>query len=158
MLNQVLADATEVPRTIFHCSFIFSNFKIISRNNQVDNRPYPFPQHWFMTNYVSPFGSSTLYPSWHDSDLLVKFLCRFLWGPNHYGASYCIPVEASDGSASIPRNMDTPLGPLSTPCNLPLRFVSLHMSELSIRQQNLLFILCDYHRKMRFYCNNTTTF
>lgn len=81
-----------------------------------------------MTNNISPFGSS-----WHDSDLFVKFLCRFLWGPNHYGASYCISVEASDGSASIPRNMESPLGPLSIPCNLPLRFVSLRMSELCIR-------------------------
>ena len=51
----------------------------------------------------------------------------------HYDASHGMPVLASDGSASIQRNMETPLGPLSTFFDLPLRFFSLYMSEFSMR-------------------------
>ena len=47
-------------------------------------------------------------------------ICRFFCGPKHYDAYQDIPVDASDCFASIPRNIMTSLGPLSTLCELHL--------------------------------------
>lgn len=57
-------------------------------------------------------------------------ICWFLRHPIHY-ASHGVPLEASDGSASIRGNTVTPLGRLSIRCELPLYSVDLNMSDLS---------------------------
>ena len=63
---------------------------------------------------ISLFGFSTLYFSWPDSDL---FVCDIML---YYDASHDMPLEVSDCSASVPRNILTSLDPLSTFCDLPL--------------------------------------
>ena len=83
---------------------------------------------------VSPFDSSPLFPSWHDVDLFVKHIIyRFFLGPIHYDASHNKPVEASDGFVSIHINTETTVDTLNTLCGIPLQFVFLYMSELSVR-------------------------
>ena len=47
-------------------------------------------------------------------------ICWFFWDPIPYDAFHCISVLVSDFSASLPRNMATLLGPLSTLYDLPL--------------------------------------
>ena len=60
-------------------------------------------------------------------------ICWFFWDPIPYNALHCISVQVSDCSASLPRNMVTLLGLLSTLYDLPLWFAGLYMPELSIR-------------------------
>ena len=64
------------------------------------------------------FGPSTVYLSWNDSDLFVykakSYLQVFL-----YDAFNGTAVEAIDCSASIPRKIATPVGCVSTRCDLP---------------------------------------
>ena len=91
-----------------------------------------FTHNAFTIQYIYPCNSTK------DTVLSVKHnvVCWFFWGRIHYDASHCMSVEASDFSAIILRNMEhrnieTPLGPLSSFCNLPLWFVGLYMSELS---------------------------
>ena len=71
------------------------------------------------------------------------------WGPTHYVASHGITEEASDCACSMLTEIVTSLCPLSTLVIYSYDLLDC-MSELSIRYYNILFILCDNHRKMRF--------
>ena len=56
----------------------------------------------FHEKQCSFFGSSTLYLSWHDSNLLpVKYtFSQFFWTFIYYDASHGMPMEASNFPAS----------------------------------------------------------
>ena len=54
-------------------------------------------------------------------------ICWPLWDPIRYEATHDMPVEASDCPECIYRNMLTPLDPLNTLLDLPIRFAGLYM-------------------------------
>ena len=62
-----------------------------------------------------------------------KVICRLFWGCINYDPSNVIPVEISNCSASIRRNMVTPVCSLSTLCDSALWFGAMYMSELFVR-------------------------
>ena len=87
--------------------------------------------------------------------LIRKWLDTSSWGliiP--YDASHGMPVVANGYSVSILAAWCL----LWVPWDITWWLVGLYMLELFVRYYNLIFIVCDHHRKMRFKYNDTKIF
>ena len=131
------------PKTVFYChgtnilgiAFIDTSWFYWFCDFTATPHQYNTIQHLHITYLPYNIFTPVILPKIQYC-LWNNVVCWFFWGPIHYDASHCMSVEASDFSAIIlrnmeHRNMETPLGPLSSFYNLPLWFVGLYMSELS---------------------------